>query len=132
MTTLSIGQLGSLKAYQGSITRQEWKSVLKYGRNQTSEFRRRVDSLQDRIEERSDAPGFEMSAPISTVQDRNLIVYKTVQVEMKGETKTQLTARKLMYDSGYSVIADFAIGPGSSAPVDSLQEYIRVTSFSVD
>lgn len=129
IATLSIGQLSSLKDHQGKFGPQQWEELLEKVRTPSQKFQRRVDSLQSRIEQEKRLP-VEMTSPTTTVRGGNIIVYKTVQVDLNGESMRQLTARKIMYDSGYSVLADIALTVGSDAPVDSLQEYVGAISFS--
>lgn len=132
MAILSIGQLSTLKDSQGKIPVQKWRGLLEKARTPSQELRKRVDSLQSRLENRKKAPGYKITSPTATVRNGSIIAYMTVQVAPNGEPARQLTARKIMYDSGYSVLAEVAITVGSDAPMDSLQKYVGAISFSAE
>ncbi len=133
LTMLAIGQPENLKGDQGNLTPGKWQTVLKKSRDMSSSsFPNRLDSLQARFERIVDSPGFEVSSPAAIVREGNLVVYKTVEVTRDGENIRQLTARKVMYDSGYCVFADIAVSTRGGQPVDSLASYVRATTFSIE
>jgi hypothetical protein len=133
MTTLSIGQLKRLVRHQGEITRNQWQAILEKATEGMSdpEFRRRIDSLQSRIEDEAGS-SFDASSPAVTVRNESLIVYKTVQAQVDNRLVQQLRARKQMYDAGYIVIADVSVTVGEGPPADSLRSYMRAISFSAE
>lgn len=130
-----IGELGSMARQQGSITAEEWQGVLALAHRSTPpETQRRIEEIRRQVQVGSpvQVENLRIGEPVIYTEDEAYVVVAAVQATVDGLNVSYLTARKLMYSNGYSVIADINVNANQLGAADSLRRYIRTVRFSAE
>lgn len=133
--SIVVGSLGSLKAYQGRISQEDWDGIRQQFANAS---RKQISDVR-----RSYSPAVLAGSPVASdvtseliwfeqQEDPNAVVLLAhLRGESVGEKSTEFSARKLIFHEGYVLFANVFVDasqPNALAIIKSFVEAISIKS----